>query len=238
VILAAGKCIRRISAGKCKFDETLASVLRGVITYGVIIICAIMILDNFGFNTTSLIALLGAAGVAVGLALKDTLGNIAAGIFLLFLRPFRKGDFIEFGSFAGSVQEISLFATILETGDGVLISAPNSVLWGVPLKNYSRITRRRIDLQVLIPPEDSIETAFQILREISGRENRFLREPPPQMVVQSLGEPGITIVLRAWAASDIYWKVYSDVRRDIKEKMEAAGLHAAFPQGELRILNP
>jgi small conductance mechanosensitive channel len=236
VILGAGKFIRRLSTGKLKFDETLASVFRGVITYGVVIVCAIMILDNFGFNTTSLIALLGAAGVAVGLALKDTLSNIAAGIFLLFLRHFQKGDFIEFGSFMGSVKEISLFATILETGDGIYISAPNASLWGVPVKNYSRNGRRRMDFSVMIAYADSIDTAFAVLREIAASETRFLAEPPPQIMVQSMADSGVNIMLRAWADAAVYWSVYWDQMRNIKEKIEAAGLTIPFPQRDVRIV--
>jgi small conductance mechanosensitive channel len=237
VILIAGNFIRRLSAGKLKFDETLASVFRGVIHYGVIIVCAIMILDTFGFNTTSLIALLGAAGVAVGLALKDTLSNIAAGIFLLFLRPFQKGDFIEFGSFAGSVREVRLFATILETGDGVYISAPNATLWGVPVKNYSRNGRRRLDLSVMISYADSIDTAFGVLREIAASEARLLPAPPPQIMVQSMADSGVTVMLRAWADTGVYWSVYWDLMRRIKEEIEAAGLTIPFPQRDIRIVN-
>jgi small conductance mechanosensitive channel len=237
VILAVGKLIRRASAGKIKLDETLASVLRVVITYAVIIICVIMILDNFGFNTTILIALQGAAGVAVGLALKDTLSNIAAGIFLLFLRPFHKGDFIEFGAYMGTVKEMDLFATTLETGDGVFISAPNSSLWGVPLKNYTRNKRRRMDLSVSIAYSDSIDTAFTVLRDIAASETRFLPHPPPQIMVQSLADSGVNIMLRAWAHTDVYWSVYWDQMRNIKEKIEAAGLTIPFPQRDVRIVN-
>jgi small conductance mechanosensitive channel len=236
VILAAKKFIHRLSSGKLKFDETLASILRIVITYGIVIICAIMILDNFGFNTTSLIALLGAAGVTVGLALKDTLSNIAAGIFLLFLRPFRKGDFIEFGSFVGAVREINLFATILETGDGIYISAPNASLWGVPVKNYTRNGRRRMDLSVMISYSDSIDTAFAVLQEIAASETRFLANPPPQIMVQSMADSGVNIMLRAWADNSVYWNVYWEQTRNIKEKIEAAGLSIPFPQRDVRIV--
>ena len=126
VIHLARKLTERAVTGKLKADETIASLLRVVIHYAVVIICLIMILDDFGINTTGLITLLGAAGVAIGFALKDTLSNIAAGIILLFLRPFRKGDFIECGSISGSVRNIGLFTTIMETGDGVFVSAPNS----------------------------------------------------------------------------------------------------------------
>jgi len=238
LIIIAGRIVIRIFlrlanrgiSGKFKMDETIASVLRVVIQYGVIIVCLIMILDTFGVSTTSLIALLGAAGVAVGFALKDTLGNIASGIVILFLRPFRKGDFIECGPVLGAVRDMGLFATNLETADGVFISVPNSSLWGVPLKNYSHNKKRRVDITISISYSDSIDTAFQVLREIIGQEPRFLKEPAPQVMVQSLGESGIGITLRAWVSSSAYWSTYWDQMKNVKEKIQEAGLTIALPQ--------
>jgi small conductance mechanosensitive channel len=225
-----GKLIKRASGSKFGLDETLAAVLSKGIAYGVVIICVIMILDIFGVNTNSLIAILGAAGVAVGLALKDTLSNIAAGIILLLQASCRKGDFIEFGSVMGTVKEMNLFTTILETADGIFISAPNSSIWGTPLKNYTRNGKRRMDLSVGISYHDSIDTAFEVMRGIIEEESRFLPDPKPQIMVQSLGDNGVTITLRAWAAGDQYWSLYWDEMRNIKEKIEAAGLHIPFPQ--------
>ncbi|MDR2370724.1 MAG: mechanosensitive ion channel [Treponema sp.] len=235
LIAAAGRIIKRAVAGKIKFDETLGSMLKLIITYLVIIICAIMILDVFGVNTTSLIAVLGAAGVAVGLALRDTLSNIAAGIILIFLRFYKKGDFIEFGSVMGTVREMDLFTTTLETADGVYISAPNSSVWGTPLKNYSRNPQRRMDLSVRISFDDSIDAAFQVMQDIITEEKRFLADPPPQILVQSPGDSSITILLRAWAFSDVYWTVYWEQTKGLKEKMEAAGLRIPYPRQDLAI---
>lgn len=244
LIITAGKIVislsRRLThrnfAGKLKVDETLSSVLRVVIHYGVIIVCLIMILDTFGVSTASLIALLGAAGVAVGFALKDTLGNIAAGIVILFLHPFGKGDFIECGSVLGSVQEMGLFVTNLKTADGVFISVPNSSLWGVPLKNYSYNENRRLDITISISYSDSIDTAFRVLREIIGQESRFLKEPAAQVMVQSLGESGIGITLRAWVSSSAYWSTYWDQMKNVKEKIQEAGLTIAFPRRVVQLV--
>jgi small conductance mechanosensitive channel len=235
IVLLGDKLILRAASEKMRFDKSVVSILRAVLNYGIVIVCAIMVLEKMGINTTSLIAILGTAGVAIGLALKDTLGNIAAGIILLFLRPFKVGDFIEFGSVAGGVKEIGLFSTILETGDGVFISAPNSTVWGVPLKNYSRNGRRRMELTVSIRYSDSIDTAFEVLRNIIGAENRFLKEPVPQIMVQSMGESSINIMLRAWAPGDVYWQIYWDQMKNIKEQIEAAGLAIPFPQREITI---
>jgi len=236
LISLSRRLTQKAVTGKLHADETFASVMATLIQYGIIIICLIVILDIFGVNTTGLIALLGAAGVAVGFALKDTLGNIAAGILILFLRPFKKGDFIEAGSTLGAVRDMGLFATILETPDGIYISAPNSSLWGIPIKNYSFNTRRRMDLTVSISYTDSVDEAFYVLNDIISSEERFLKEPPAQVMVQSLGESGIGITLRAWVPSDQYWPVYWYQMKNVKEKIQEAGLNIALPKREISIV--
>jgi len=235
LIIIAGKIVVRISrrimdralTGKTKFktDETLISVLRKVIQYVVMIICLIMILDIFGVSTASLIALLGAAGVAIGFALRDTLKNIATGIVILVLRPFNRGDFIECGPVSGIVREIGIFASNMETGDGVFVSVPNSCLWGLPLRNISRSARRRMSLTVTISYTDSVDTAFRVLKEVITQEVLFLKEPAPQIMVQSMDESGIVIFLRAWAPSNVFDLVFNKQKKNIQEKLEEAGLN-------------
>ncbi|MDR1318432.1 MAG: mechanosensitive ion channel family protein [Treponema sp.] len=231
----AVKLINRAAADTLQVDETIASLLRLIIRYGIFIVCLIMILNTFGINTASLLAILGAAGVAIGLALKDTLSNIAAGLILLFLRSYHKGDYIEFGSYSGTVKEISLFTTTLETPDGIYVSAPNSGIWGTILKNYTRNGRRRMDLSIGISYSDSIDAAFRVMSEIAAAESRFMKTPAPQIVVQSLGESSVNIVLRAWAGVDVYWSIYSDQMKNIKEKFDEAGLRIPFPRRELHV---
>jgi len=229
------KLIRK-AAGTRLHNDTVSSILRNTVSYGIFIICVVMILNIFGFNTTSLIAVLGAAGLAVGLALKDTLGNIASGMILFFLGSYRIGEFIEFGPFSGTVKEISLFSTILETPDGIYISAPNSSIWGSPIKNYSRNGKRRMELAVRVSYSDSLETAFRVLGEITACEQRFLRDPAPQIIVQSMQDSSVNLVIRAWAENQHYWDVYWHQMRNLKEKIEGAGLHIPFPQTDVRIL--
>ncbi|MDR1903689.1 MAG: mechanosensitive ion channel family protein [Treponema sp.] len=236
IMTIARKLINRTTGGAIKLDKNLVSILNIVITYGIIIICIIMILDLFGVNTASLIALLGAAGVAVGFALKDTLSNIAAGIILLVLHPYTKGDFIEVGSVVGSVQEMNLFTTILETADGVFISAPNSCIWGNSLKNYSRNARRRLDITVGISYGDSLDTAFAVMQDIIARETRFLADPAPQVMVQSLGDSSVNIMLRVWVPGNLYWAVYWEQMRNVKERIEEAGLVIPFPQRDIHLV--
>jgi small conductance mechanosensitive channel len=232
----ARKLIGKAASSGLPVDETVSSLLRLVIRYGVFIVCIIMILNVFGVNTSSLLAVLGAAGIAVGLALKDTLGNIAAGIILLFLGSYRKGEYIEFGAYSGTVRDINLFTTILETPDGVYVSAPNSSIWGVPLKNYSRNGRRRMELAVGIAYSDSLETAFRVLREIAAGESRFLPDPAPQVILRSLDDSSVTFAIRAWASNADYWDIYWDQTRTLKERIEAAGLHIPFPQRDVHLV--
>jgi small conductance mechanosensitive channel len=236
IIGIARKVISRAVTGALKLDKNLASVLKIIVTYGIVIICMIMILDRFGFNTASLIALLGAAGVAVGFALKDTLSNIAAGIILLVLHPYTNGDFIEVGSIAGSVKEMNLFTTILETGDGVFVSAPNSCIWGNSLKNYSRSNRRRLDITVGISYGDSIDAAFAVLQDMIAKETRFLTDPAPQVMVQSLSDSSVNIMLRAWTPANLYWTLYWEYMRIVKERIEEAGLVIPFPQRDIHLI--
>ena len=237
VFLTGGvkRLINKASASKLYVDDTMSSILRYIVTYGVFIICVIMILNVFGVNTASLIALLGAAGLAIGLALKDTLGNIAASISLFFLGSYRLGEFIEFGSFTGTVKEINLFTTVLETPDGICISAPNSSIWGNPIKNYSRNGKRRMELFIHIAYSDSINTAFTVLNNIIACEKRFLKTPAPQIVVQSLEDSFVNLCVRAWASNKDYWDVYWFQMRNIKEKIEEAQLHFPFPQQDIYI---
>jgi small conductance mechanosensitive channel len=231
------KLLNKAASSSSRIDDTVTSVLRMVVRYGIFIVCIIMILNAFGINTAGLLAVLGAAGIAVGLALKDTLGNIAAGIILLFLGSYRRGEYIEFDSYSGTVKEISLFTTILETPDGLYVSAPNSSIWGTPLKNYSRNGRRRMELSVGISYSDSIDTAFRVMRDIAESETRFLKDPAPQVLLQSLGDNSVNIALRAWAATDVYWNIYWDQMKNIKLKIEEAGLHIPFPQRDVHIIN-
>ncbi len=220
-----------------RMDATLIPILCTTATYLIYTIGIVFILDIFGVNTASLIALLGAAGLAIGFALKDTLSNVAAGIMLVFLRPYKVGDFIEFNSSMGTVQEINLFTTILETFDGLYISSPNSTIWGNSIKNYTRNGKRRMDIVVGISYNDSIDTAFKVLQSIIQSEPRFLNEPAPQVLVGSMGDSSINMHLRGWATVDDYWQTLWDLNKRVKEEIEEAGLTIPFPQREVHIVN-
>jgi small conductance mechanosensitive channel len=219
-----------------KIDATLMPMLMSIATYATYTVGAIIILDIWGVNTTSIIALLGAAGLAIGFALKDTLSNIAAGLMLLMLRPFKAGDFIEYESVMGTVIEVNLFTTIIHTYDGLYISSPNGLLWGNSITNYSRNGKRMMNIAVGIAYHDSIDKGLAVLHEIATNETRFLDDPAPQVMVTALGDSAVTIQLRGWALTSEYWQTYWDLNKQVKESIEAAGLTIPFPQRMLHMI--
>jgi len=215
------------------WNDTATPIITEMLGYLLYTIGALVLLEVFGFNTNSLIALLGAAGIAVGLALKDTLSNLAAGLMLLFLRPFKAGDFIECGSVSGVVKEIDMFTTILGTPDGLYISAPNSALWGPPIKNYTRNGSRRLDITVGISYNDSIETGLAVLLGLAANEPTILRDPAPQAILLKINDSSIDLQLRVWLPIGEYWNTYWKLNRQVKEGIEAAGLTIPLPQQTL-----
>ncbi len=220
-----------------QLDATLVPILCTTSKYIVYIIGTVIILDIFGVNTASIIALLGAIGLAVGFALKDTLSNIAAGIMLLILRPFRVNETIEFASIIGKVKEINLFTTILETPDGLFVSSPNGTIWGSSIKNFHRNGKRRLDIVVGISYSDSIDKALEVLNKIMAEETRFLSDPPPQAMVISMGDSSINLQLRAWTLVDEYWQTHWDLTKKVKEEIEQSGMSIPFPQRDVHVFN-
>ena len=232
----AQKLIRKVSSKNATVEGTVGPLLRALIRYGIFIICFLMILNIFGINTASLLAVLGIAGVAAGLALKDILGNLVSGIILLVMGSIRIGEFIEFTSFSGTVKEIHLLTTVLETMDGIFISAPNSSICGNPIKNYTRNGKRRMDLSIGIAYSDSVDTAFQVMQKIVDAEPRFLKEPAPLIILQSIEESSVKITLRVWTSVQDYWAIYWDMTKTVKAKIEEAGLHIPLPQRNVSVV--
>lgn len=217
-------------------DETLIPVLETLAVWGTWAIGGMVILDRLGANTTSLVALLGAAGLAIGLALKDTLACIAAGFILLGLRPFRVGETIQFGSTLGTVRKVGLFTTELDTVDGLRVSAPNDKVWGETLTNFTRNSSRRIEIVASIAYGDSIETGMKVLRNLVAEEPRILADPEPQYAVRALADSSVNLHLRAWATTEDYWDVHWSFMEKLKPALEAEGLSIPFPQRELHIV--
>jgi small conductance mechanosensitive channel len=231
------RSLRRMLAKSGRVDATLQPVIANIVRYLILVFVLVAVLAQFGVQTTSVIAVVGAAGLAIGLALQGTMQNIAAGFMLLFLRPFGIGDYIDAGGISGTVEEIGLFVTTLKTPDGVYISVPNSQLWGTAITNYSRNPTRRIDLAVGIGYGDDIDRAQEVLLELAKGDDRIHAEPAPQVLVKGLGESSVDLGLRCWTSIDDYWPLLFDLTKRAKIDIEGAGLSIPYPQRDLHIIS-
>jgi small conductance mechanosensitive channel len=218
-------------------DESVGRILAGIAKAVIWLFAVLIILDLFGINTASLLTVLGAAGLAVGLAMKDSLSNIAAGLMLLFLRPYKSGDYIDCGSVSGTIKEIGLFTTVLMTVDGVYISAPNSAIFGHPIKNFSRNPLRRADITVGIAYGDSLACAIETLKKLMLDSDLIMKEPAPEVLVSDLADSSVNLTLRFWTATENYWAAYWMIKAQLKTTIESAGLNIPFPQRVVTFAN-
>jgi small conductance mechanosensitive channel len=192
-------------------------------------------LGQIGVQTTSILAAFGALAIAIGLAMQGTLSNIAAGIMLVWLRPFRVGDYIEAGSSAGIVMEVGLFATELRTFDGLFMFVPNSAIWNTPLKNHTRLPTRMVDLQFGVSYSDDIAKGLRVLLELGKSDPRVDAHPEPLVFVNELADSAVVLSLRVWTATDQYWPVRRQLTERGKAALEAAGLSIPFPQRDVHL---
>ena len=201
------------------------------ITYvGILVFAVVASLARFGIQTTSFVAILGAAGFAIGFALQGALANFAAGVLLLVLRPFKIGDFVEAGGVSGAVQDIQLFTTVLATPDNVKVMVPNAQIYGGVIRNYNAYETRRIDLAVGIGYGDSIDEAFAAARSVMTRDERVLQDPAPQVMVSKLADSSVNLNLRLWVNGADYWDVLFDLTRSVKEVFDERGVEIPYPQ--------
>lgn len=220
---------------RSKLDDTLVPFLSSMVYYLVLTFVVLAVLRLFGLETTSLIAVLGAAGLAVGLALQGTLSNFAAGIMLLIFRPFKVGDFVEAGGVSGSVQEIAIFSTTLHSPDNVRIVVPNSVIYGAIVKNYSANDTRRIDLVMGISYDDDIGKAIDTMQRVMNADERVMKDPAPVIAVSELADSSVNLVVRPWCKKEDYWGLRFDLTRRFKEDLEAAGCSIPYPQSDVHM---
>jgi len=230
--IAAGigrKLIKRLLI-KAKTDKAVISFVSNL-TYLLILTFAVLAaLAKFGIQTASFVAILGAAGFAVGFALQGSLANFAAGVLILVLRPFRTGDYIEGAGTARTVKDIELFNTILATPDNIKIMVPNGKLFGNVIKNMSAYDTRRIDLVVGIGYGSPIGKAVGVLEELIRKETRILSDPAAQIAVSELADSSVNLVVRPWVKKEDYWGVRWDLTRAIKESFDEHGIEIPFPQ--------
>lgn len=231
----AGRATERALARSGKIDTMLQRFFASLVRYAVIIFTILATLQQFGVQTTSFLAVIGAAGLAIGLALQGTLSNVAAGVMLLIFRPFKIGDFIDNGSVTGTVTDLSLFATELKTPDGVYIVAPNTDLWGKSLKNFSRNPTRRVDIVLGIDYGDSIDEAIEVAKSVVAGESLVISDPEPQYVVGEMADSSVNIFVRVWVNTPDYWTVFFNLNKGIKEACDKAGITIPFPQRSLHI---
>ncbi|MGM4908967.1 mechanosensitive ion channel family protein [Rhizobium sp. 768_B6_N1_8] len=204
-------------------DETLARFFTNVVRYALLVLVFVTVLGQFGVQTASIIATLGAAGLAVGLALQGTLQNIAAGIMLLVLRPFRVGEYIETSSVSGTVLEIGLFATELRTGDGLYRLAPNSTLWNTPITNYSRQPTRQNEVKINITHQNDLDLAMETLMKLATADKRVLKTPAPSVFIDSLSDSAVSVTLRYWASTGDWWSLSRDMIKRVKLAFDKRG---------------
>lgn len=213
-----------------RIDPTVSTFI-GKLTFGAILAVALIpALGHAGIQTTSILAALGAAGLAIGLALQGSLSNFAAGIMLIAFRPCRVGDYIEAGGVSGSVESISLFSTVLVTPDNKRIVIPNSRVMSNPITNYNAFPTRRIDLLIGIGYDADIAKAKDVIRQVLSEESRILPEPAPLIAVRQLADSSVNLVVRPWVNTPDYWGTHDDLLENIKIRLDKAGMSIPFPQ--------
>lgn len=229
-----GRNVRKLALKSTRIDPTIIPMIHTVAVWAIRVFVVLAILARFGVQTASIIAVLGAAGLAIGLALQGTLQNIAAGIMLLALRPLRAGEFISVvGKADGTVDEVGLFLTRLIQSDGIHISLPNSLVWGSPIINYSRNNKRRMDIEVAVRYGDDLELAIRKLGELVNEHPNVLKEPAPLIFVSGYKESSTTVNIRAWASVQNYWDVNYELNRRALQVLSQAGLQMPVPLREI-----
>ena len=242
VILVIGRMVagwaRKLTTRGLKrgdVDATLVPFVAKLVYYSVLAVVVIAALNRLGVATTSVIAIFGAAGLAVGLALQGTLANFASGIMLLIFRPFDLGDFVDAAGTTGTVEEIGIFSTILKSPDNIRITVPNGQVYGATIKNFNGYETRRIDMVMGISYDDNIQTAMDTIRSIVTADDRVLSEPEVQIAVANLGDSSVDLVVRPWCNAGDYWSLKFDLTRQLKEGLEAAGCSIPYPQTDVHL---
>ena len=220
---------------KSNTDETLVKFVGSLSYIALLAFVIIAALNQLGIQTTSFIAILGAAGLAIGLALQGSLGNFAAGVLMIIFKPFKVGDFIEGAGVAGTVEAIQIFTTQLKTPDNKTIIVPNAKMTGDNITNYTMKGTRRVDFVFGIGYEDDIDKARKVIEEIIAEDNRVLKDPAPMVAVSELADSSVNFVARAWTSADDYWGFYFDTMEKVKKQFDADGISIPYPQRDIHV---
>ncbi len=218
-----------------KVDATLTDFVTSVIYYGLMAVVLLAAISNIGIQTTSFMAILGAAGLAIGLALKDTLSNIGSAVVILVFRPFKVGDYINAGGAEGTVDRISLFTTTISPVDNRLIVVPNSAITAGNITNFSSKAVRRVDHTVGISYDDDIKKAKEVMYGVIERSAHTLADPEPLVAVKELGDSSVNFTVRAWVASADYWTAYFELIEEIKYALDGADITIPYPQMDIHM---
>lgn len=218
-----------------KVEETLIKFLKGLIYTGLMIIVIISALGALGINTTSFAAILAAAGLAVGMALKDTLGNFASGVMIIIFKPYKVGDFVEIAGTTGVVEEIHIFNTLMKTGDNIQMYIPNGSVTSGKISNYSAKETRRIDLTIGCGYDDDIKAVKDYLNEVLKGHDKVARDPEPTVAVGELADSSVNFVVRAWVKTEDYWVVRWDLIEKIKLGFDEKGFSIPYPQSDVHM---
>jgi small conductance mechanosensitive channel len=230
--IAAGiarRAVRKLLE-RTKTDPTIVSFAGSFIFILILLLTVLAALAKFGVQTASFVAVLGAAGFAIGFALQGSLSNFAAGVMILLFRPYKVGDYIEVASVSGTAQEIHLFNTILATLDNIKVIVPNSKIYGDVIKNIWAYDTRRVDMEFGIAYDAPIQKAIEIIMNIIKEDERILSDPEPMVAVSELADSSVNFTVRPWAASENYWPVFFDTTRKVKESFDENGIEIPFPQ--------
>lgn len=226
----AGRSVRKMAQRSTHIDITIVPIAQTVVVWTIRVFVLITVLARFGVQTASIIAILGAAGIAIGLALKNTLQNIASGIMLLILRPIAVGEYVAIvGKGDGTVDEVGLFVTRMVQTDGVNFYLPNSLIWGSQIINYSRNATRRMDIVVGVRYGDDLDKAIAVLKELALNHEKALQDPAPNVFVSGYKDSTVTINLRLWAKVEDYWALQYELNRTVLQSLEQAGLQHPIP---------
>ncbi|MFC4298132.1 MAG: mechanosensitive ion channel domain-containing protein [Castellaniella sp.] len=233
-----GRWMRHLAARSPRIDPTIVPMVRSVTVWAVRIVVLLAVLARLGVQTASLVAMLGASALAIGLALQGTLQNFAAGIMLLVLRPVRAGEFVTIGGQgSGTVDEIGLFMTRFVQVDGIQILLPNTLVWGSPITNYSRNKTRRLDMMLGVRYDDDLDAALNTLQTLVDHHDDILSDPAPQVMVMEYRDSTIMVNVRVWAKAEKYWDVYFDLHRRAPQALRQAGMRSPIPLREVQSIS-
>ncbi len=220
---------------KKNVDHTLIGFVTSLTYAALLAFVIIAALGRLGIHTASFVAVLGAAGLAVGLALQGSLANFAAGVLMIIFKPFKSGDYIEGGGTAGTVEEIQIFCTLLKTPDNKAIIIPNGKILSDNIVNYSTKPTRRVDMVFGIGYGDDIDKAKEVIASVLSEDKRILSDPAPQIAVSELADSSVNFVVRPWVKSDDHWPVFFDIHEAMKKRFDAEGISIPFPQTDVHL---